>query len=53
MPETSKALESGDVSLAAAKVLVQAREADPEAFSLCEEELLEAARVHQVRDLSG
>ena len=51
MPETKKALESGEVSLAAAKVLVQAREADPEAFSRCEAELIEAARAHHVRDL--
>jgi hypothetical protein len=51
MPETKTALESGEVSLAAAKVLVAAREADPEAFSRCEPELVEAARVHQVRDL--
>ncbi len=51
MPETRAALESGEVSLSAAKVLTQAREADPEVFSRCEEQLVEAARVHQVRDL--
>jgi hypothetical protein len=51
MPATSKALESGDVSLSAAKVLTQAHEADPEAFARCEPELVEAARLHQVRDL--
>ena len=52
MPETAKALESGDVSLAAARLLVAAREIDPEAFSRCEPELVDAARQHQVRDLS-
>ena len=51
MPETKKALDEGEVSLAAAKLLVAAREVDPEAFSRCEPELVEAARVHQVRDL--
>ncbi len=51
MPETAKALESGDVSLAAAKLLVAAREVDPESFSRCEPELVDAARQHQVRDL--
>jgi hypothetical protein len=51
MPETKKALEAGDVSLAAAKVLVQAREADPEAFSRCEPDLVETARIHNMRDL--
>jgi hypothetical protein len=51
MPATRKALDTGELSLSAAKVLVQAREADPETFARCEETLLEAARVHQVRDL--
>src|SRR6478672_5065495 len=51
MPHTKKALDAGEVSLAAAKVLVAAREADPESFSRCEPELVEAARIHQVRDL--
>jgi hypothetical protein len=51
MPGTRTALECGELSLSAARVLVQAREADPEAFSRCEAELVEAARVHQVRDL--
>lgn len=51
MPETSKALDAGEVSLSAAKVLVQAREADPDAFSRSESRLVEAARIHQVGDL--
>ena len=51
MPETSKALDAGELSLSAAKVLVQAREADPDAFSRCEPEFVEAARIHRVSDL--
>jgi hypothetical protein len=51
MPRTKRALEAGDVPLSAAGLLVQAREADPEAFSRCEPELVEAARVHHMRDL--
>ena len=51
MPETRKALDAGEVSLSAARVLVQAREADPVAFARSEPELVEAARVHQVGDL--
>ena len=51
MPETSKALDAGELSLSAAKVLMQAREADPDAFSRCEPELVEAARIHRVSDL--
>jgi len=51
MPETKKALDAGELSLSAAKVLVAAREADPDAFSRCERTLVEAARTHQVRDL--
>ena len=51
MPETRKALDAGEVSLSAAKVLVQAREVDPDAFAKSEPELVEAARGHQVGDL--
>ena len=51
MPETRKALDMGELSLSAAKVLVAAREADPEVFGRCEPQLVEAARIHQIRDL--
>ena len=51
MPHTSKGLEEGDVSLSAARVLVQARAADPEAFRDAEGELVHAARLHDVNDL--
>ena len=42
MPHTSKGLEEGEVSLSAARVLVQARAADPEAFRDAEGELVQA-----------
>jgi hypothetical protein len=51
MPHTSKGLEEGDVSLSAARVLVQARAADPEAVRDAERELVHAARLHDVNDL--
>jgi hypothetical protein len=51
MPLTRRAMESGEVSLAAARVLAHARDADPEAFSGSEATLLEAARIHSVGGL--
>ena len=51
MPLTRRALESGDLSLSAARVLVQTRDADPEAFGQSEAELVEAARIHSMGDL--
>jgi hypothetical protein len=51
MPETRRALEEGDLSISSARVLVAARDVDPEAFGRCERELVEAARIHSVRDL--
>jgi hypothetical protein len=51
MPETRRALEEGDLSLAAARLLASAREADPEAFQRSESELVEAARIHSMADL--
>jgi hypothetical protein len=51
MPLTRRALEAGDLSLSAARVLVAARDADPEAFSRSEALLVEAARIHQVGEL--
>ena len=51
MPLTRRALESGDISLSAARVLVQVREADSEAFSRSEETLVEAGRIHGIADL--
>lgn len=51
MPITRGALEAGDVSLSAVKVLVHAREVDPRAFAAAEEPLVDAARRHAVADL--
>jgi hypothetical protein len=51
MPETRRALEAGDVSLSAARLLVKARDADAEAFARSEARLVEAARIHGVGDL--
>ena len=51
MPRTRRALESGAVSMSAARVLASAHDADPEAFAAAEERLVEAAGVHAVADL--
>jgi hypothetical protein len=51
MAETRRALEEGELSMSAARILVAAREADPGEFSRCERELVEAARIHSTNDL--
>jgi len=51
MPDAKAALEAGDVSMSAIRVLVGAREADPIAFERSEAQLVEAARIHSVGDL--
>ena len=51
MPLTRRALADGDVSMSAVRVLVTAREAQPDAFASAERSLLEAARIHPVADL--
>jgi hypothetical protein len=51
MPETSQALEDGEVSLAAAKLLAYARDTDPEKFKEAEHKLVEAARIHSMAEL--
>jgi Domain of unknown function (DUF222) len=51
MPMAREALERGDISLSGVKVLVAAREADLEAFSRSEEQLVDAARIHSMNDL--
>src|SRR6266702_2365512 len=51
MPATRRALETGDVSLSAARVLVGARDANPEAFDRSEDQLVDAARIHTINDL--
>jgi uncharacterized protein DUF222/HNH endonuclease len=51
MPASREALTQGEVSASAVRLLAQARESDPEAFGDSETLLLEAARVHSVKDL--
>jgi uncharacterized protein DUF222 len=51
MPRTRRALSEGDLSLSAVRVLVSARDADPEAFEGAEATLVEAARIHSNGDL--
>ena len=51
MPETRRAFHGGDISSSAVRVLVRARDAEPEAFRGFESHLVEAARLHPVEDL--
>jgi uncharacterized protein DUF222 len=51
MPVTREAMESGDLSVSAARVLVDARDTDPAAFEEVEAALVEAARIHSLGDL--
>jgi hypothetical protein len=51
MPETRAALDAGEVSLSAVRVLVATRETDPSAFQHSESALVEAARLHSLADL--
>ncbi len=51
MPATRSALERGDISMSAVKVLVAARQEDPEAFDSAEAQLVEAATIHSMNDL--
>jgi hypothetical protein len=52
MPTTREALNAGDLSMSAIRVLVSARDADPIAFVRAETLLVEAATNHTVTDLS-
>lgn len=51
MPTTRRALDDGDLSMSAVRLLVMAREADPAAFERDEAQLVEAARIHSMNDL--
>jgi hypothetical protein len=51
MPETRWALDEGELSMSALRVLVAARDADREAFQRSEAQLVEAARIHSMNDL--
>jgi hypothetical protein len=52
MPRTRAALEDGDVSLAAVRLLATAHGVDSDAFARSEEQLVDAARRHSIQDLS-
>lgn len=51
MLATRRALEAGDVSMSAVRLLADAREVDASAFERSEEQLVEAARIHSISDL--
>jgi hypothetical protein len=51
MPGTRRALDDGNLSMSAVRVLVAAHRTDPEAFERSEATLVEAARIHQMGDL--
>jgi len=51
MPQTREAVETGELSMSGARVLVAARDADPEEFGRPEAQLVEAARIHSTSDL--
>ncbi|MGH7317283.1 MAG: DUF222 domain-containing protein, partial [Candidatus Rokuibacteriota bacterium] len=51
MPATRQALDAGELSMSAVRVLVAAHDADREAFRGSEEALVEAARIHSMQDL--
>jgi hypothetical protein len=51
MPTTRRALDDGDLSMSAMRLLVMAREADPAAFQRDEAQLVDAARIHSMNDL--
>lgn len=52
MPQTRAALEAGDVSLAAVRLLATAHGVDREAFASSEAQLLDAARRHPIQELN-
>ena len=51
MPSTRRALEDGEVSLSAARMLSRIRQVDPAAFRDDEAQLVEAAKIHSMGDL--
>jgi uncharacterized protein DUF222/HNH endonuclease len=51
MPATRVAVEAGDASMSAVRVLVASRDADPASFDRAETQLVEAARIHSIADL--
>lgn len=51
MPQTRRALDVGDISMSAVRLLVTAHDAAPDAFGRAEAQLVQAARLHSVADL--
>jgi hypothetical protein len=51
MPHARRALEEGELSISALRILAQAREVDPEAFREAEPQLVQSARLHSTGDL--
>ncbi len=51
MPVAQRALEEGEVSMSAVRILATAHDVDPEAFRRAEGQLVEAARIHSAGDL--
>ncbi len=51
MPVTRRALEAGELSMSAVRVLVSARDTDTSAFERAEATLVEAARIHSMNEL--
>jgi hypothetical protein len=51
MPETRRALDEGQISMSAVRVLAAARDADPTASGVSEPQLVEVARIHSMHDL--
>ena len=51
MPDAQRALEEGEVSMSAVRILATAHDVDPEAFRRAEGQLVEAARIHSAGDL--
>jgi Domain of unknown function (DUF222)/HNH endonuclease len=51
MPETRRALDEGELSMSAVRVLVTVRDTDRSAFERSEGTLVEAARIHSMNDL--
>ncbi|HYH28001.1 MAG TPA: hypothetical protein VEA19_04385 [Actinomycetota bacterium] len=51
MPRAGEALEHGEISMSAVRILERPRDTDPDAFREAEELLVEAARIHPISDL--
>jgi hypothetical protein len=50
MPEARRAVDEGELSMSAVRLLVATRDADPSAFERSESTLVHAARIHSMND---